>query len=69
MNNLSREIVEFLFGGQFYQDEDGIWICEIEEMPGCVGSGATKGEAAKDAKDAAIIWLRAAATIKKAVKQ
>lgn len=29
----------------YYQDEDGMWIAEVEDIPGCVSQGATLEDA------------------------
>jgi len=34
------------------QDEDGIYVAECLDLPGCVSQGATRKEAMKNIKDA-----------------
>lgn len=34
------------------QDEDGVFVAECLELPGCVSQGKTKAEALKNIKDA-----------------
>jgi antitoxin HicB len=34
------------------QDEDGIFVARVPELPGCVSDGKTKGEALKNIKKA-----------------
>ena len=34
------------------RDEDGVWIAECTEVPGCVSQGATEDEALRNVADA-----------------
>ena len=34
------------------RDEDGVWVAECPQIPGCVSQGRTKEEAVENVKDA-----------------
>jgi predicted RNase H-like HicB family nuclease len=34
------------------RDEDGVWVTECPQIPGCVSQGRTKDEAVENIKDA-----------------
>jgi len=40
-----------------YQDEDGQYIVEIQELPGCVADGSTPNEAFENLREAMKSWL------------
>ncbi len=40
-----------------YQDEDGIFIAECEDIPGCISQGKTEIEAEKNIKEAIVECL------------
>ena len=39
------------------QDEDGVFIAEVPELPGCISDGHTREEAIKNIKDAIAGYL------------
>lgn len=41
-----------------YQDEDGDWIAEAADLPGCMADGATVVEALDNLKEAMRSWLK-----------
>ncbi len=43
-----------------YQDEDGRYIAECIDLPGCVSDGKTKGEAIENVREAIIAYLESA---------
>jgi antitoxin HicB len=43
---------------RLYQDEDGSWIVEVDDLPGCVADGNTPDEAVKNLFEALTSWLR-----------
>lgn len=45
---------------QWYDSESEAWICESDELEGCVAHGATPEEAAANFKAAKRVWFRAA---------
>lgn len=42
---------------RLYQDEDGDWIAEVDDLPGCVADGKTPDEAIKNLRDAMTSWI------------
>lgn len=40
-----------------HQDEDGVWIAECLNMPGCVSEGDSRAEALRMLQDAMKGWL------------
>lgn len=43
----------------FWSDEDGGYIAEAPDLPGCAAFGDTEAEAAREAQDAIAAWLAA----------
>ena len=41
----------------YWNDEDGIFVAEVPELPGCTAHGATQEEALKNAQDAMKLWI------------
>jgi antitoxin HicB len=41
-----------------YQDEDGDYIVEVTELPGCLADGATPDEAFANLREAMVSWLK-----------
>ncbi|MFZ5865775.1 MAG: type II toxin-antitoxin system HicB family antitoxin [Thermodesulfobacteriota bacterium] len=39
------------------QDDDGIFVAKVPELPGCVAHGDTEELALKNAKDAIQLWI------------
>jgi predicted RNase H-like HicB family nuclease len=39
------------------RDEDGVWIVECRDIPGCVSQGRTRQEALKNIKEAIALCL------------
>ncbi|GAB5535019.1 MAG: type II toxin-antitoxin system HicB family antitoxin [Rubricoccaceae bacterium] len=44
----------------YWSDEDGTYIAEVPELPGCVSDGDSYGEAIANAEDAARAWIETA---------
>ncbi len=40
-----------------YRDEDGDWIVEVPDLPGCIADGATIAEAFKNSQAAMRSWI------------
>lgn len=40
-----------------YRDEDGAYVAEVPELPGCVSQGATRREALRNVREAIIGYL------------
>lgn len=45
----------------FWSEEDGNWVAEVPDLPGCSAHGRTPTEAAREAEDAMALWLDTAA--------
>ena len=41
----------------FWSAEDGAFVAEVPELPGCMAHGATQEEALANAKQAETLWL------------
>ncbi len=44
----------------WWSDEDGAYVVEVPELPGCMAHGATRQEATRNAEDAIRLWVRTA---------
>jgi predicted RNase H-like HicB family nuclease len=44
----------------YWSDEDGVFIAEVPELPGCMAHGETHEAALSSVKDAMILWLEVA---------
>lgn len=45
----------------YWSCEDGVFVAEVPELPGCMAHGNTKAEALANADEAAQLWLDTAA--------
>ena len=50
-------------GVMIYTDEDGVWIAECPEIPGCVSQGETKEEALENIREAIALCLEVRAEL------
>lgn len=41
----------------YWDHQDGIYIAEVPELPGCLAHGKTYDDALKNAKDAIQLWI------------
>jgi len=41
----------------YWSDEDGAFIAEVPELPGCAAHGMTQEEALRNAQDAIRLWI------------
>ena len=41
----------------YWSVEDGVFVAEIPELPGCMAHGTTQEEALSNAKQAAQLWI------------
>ncbi len=41
----------------YWSDEDGAFIAEVPELPGCAAHGMTQEEALKNAQEAIRLWI------------
>lgn len=41
----------------YWSNEDGVFIAEVPELPGCMAHGATQEEALVNIKDAIKLWI------------
>ena len=44
----------------FWSKEDGVFVADIPELPGCVAHGRTREDALKNAEIAARLWVSTA---------
>ena len=57
----STKTNEFRYGVIVYwDDQDGIFVAEVPELPGCMAHGETKAAAIQNAEDAIALWVRTA---------
>jgi predicted RNase H-like HicB family nuclease len=40
-----------------WSDEDGVYVAEVPELPGCAAHGDTEESALKNAKEAIRLWI------------
>lgn len=41
----------------FWSDEDGAFVADVPELPGCMAHGDTQAEALQNAQDAIKLWI------------
>ena len=41
----------------FWSEEDGLFVADVPELPGCMAHGATYEKALKSARQAAKLWI------------
>ena len=41
----------------YWSDEDGVWVAEVPELPGCMAHGDTREAALANAEDAMQLWV------------
>jgi predicted RNase H-like HicB family nuclease len=44
----------------WWSDEDGAFVVEVPELPGCMAHGGTRQAAIRNAEDAIRLWLETA---------
>ena len=44
----------------FWSDDDGVWIADVPDLPGCMTHGASPEEATANAIDAIAGWIEVA---------
>lgn len=47
----------------FWSDEDGLFVAEVPELPGCIADGATYEEAIRNAKVVILEWVETAKSL------
>ena len=53
----------------FWSDEDGVFVADIPELPGCMAHGDSHEGALADAQKSIDYWLEAAERIGRAIPQ
>ncbi len=51
----------------YWSDEDGAFIAEVPELPGCAADGATREEALRNAEIAIVEWIATARELGRAI--
>jgi predicted RNase H-like HicB family nuclease len=41
----------------YWSDDDGVFVAEVPELPGCMAHGATQIDALANANDAILLWI------------
>ncbi len=49
--------------------DDGAFVAEVPDLPGCVSDGATYAEAAANAEDAARAWIETARALGRSIPE
>ncbi len=44
----------------YWSNEDGVFVAEVPQLPGCAAHGETQGEALKNVNDAVELWIETA---------
>lgn len=44
----------------YWSDEDGAFVAEVPELPGCAAHGSTQGAALASAQEAILLWVETA---------
>lgn len=45
----------------YWSDDDGVFVAEVPELPGCLAHGDSREAALANAKDAIALWVETAA--------
>ena len=53
----------------FWSDEDGAFIADVPELPGCMAHGSTHAEALGHAEQAIELWLETARELGRPIPQ
>jgi len=54
MNEFKYEVVIY------WDKQDGIFVAEVPELPGCIAHGKSKAKAIQNAEGAISLWIRTA---------
>ncbi len=44
----------------FWSNEEGVYVADVPELPGCMAHGKTAASALKNAQQAATLWIETA---------
>jgi len=53
----------------FWSDEDGAFLADVPELPGCMAHGSSHGEALGNAQEAISLWLETARELGRSIPQ
>jgi predicted RNase H-like HicB family nuclease len=53
----------------YWTDDDGVYVAEVPELPGCMAHGATYEKALASARKAAKLWIDTAKELGRAVPE
>ncbi len=53
----------------YWSDEDGVFVAEVPELPGCLAHGNSQEEARQNINQAAELWLKTASEFGDAIPE
>lgn len=53
----------------FWSDEDGSFVADVPELPGCMAHGASHAEALANAEEAVQLWIETAISLGRSIPQ
>lgn len=53
----------------FWSDEDGRYVVEVPELPGCMSDGETYEEAIRNAQEVILEWMETARSLGREIPQ
>ena len=53
----------------YWSDEDGVFVAEVPELPGCLAHGNSQEEALQNINQAAGLWLKTASEFGDAIPE
>ncbi|MCU1348852.1 MAG: hypothetical protein JWO56_1882 [Acidobacteria bacterium] len=53
----------------FWSDEDGAFVADVPELPGCMAHGSSRAEALANTEEAAALWIETAHELHRAIPQ
>jgi predicted RNase H-like HicB family nuclease len=53
----------------FWSEEDGRFVAEVPELPGCMADGETQQEALASAEESTRLWIETAQELGRAIPQ
>lgn len=53
----------------YWSAEDGVFVADVPELPGCTAHGSTPAEAVANAQDAIALWIDTAKEFNRAIPE